>query len=470
MEQKDTLYHMVYEHLKHDILQSKFKAGEKLPSLKDLCEYYQVGRNTMRYAIHLLEEIGFVMPAQGSNHIVIYNIDDFEYNRAYRLMIISKCQAAHEVLKILGLIMPLIAQEALSKSSDYDQESMLKIIEHIENDKNANPNILLEQLMKLYTIAFANLNNTMFLNLFQTMMSFITIPINTNDSNRFTSRYIQRRIRVAAMHNFKKAIKGKTLVLKKIIPIFTSLVDKGGDHFCKEHCGDLKEYEPILFVWRAELQQRFLYNQVSVDILHMITSTGLMFGDKLPSIEELGNKYGVSKNTIIKSIDELRLYGIVESVNGIGTILAYDEHTNLQGILEKPHVQCKLITFHEMLELSKWILSSFQKKQFKNISQEACDVTLSRLDKDFSLQPIMHMICESYNPTLSYIFRQMSDSFVWQVFTMLLKQQDKFVIQSEETKSKIKQALKNGDMEIVQKLLIHTLNNYEKALQKAGFK
>ncbi|MGX8851380.1 GntR family transcriptional regulator [Amedibacillus sp. YH-ame10] len=466
MEQKDTLYHMVYEHLKHDILQSKYKTGEKLPSLKELCEYYQVGRNTMRYAIHLLEEIGFVMPAQGSNHIVIYNIDDFEYNRAYRLMIISKCQTAHEVLRILGLIMPLIAQEALSKSSSQDQNKMLEIIEHIEKDKNANPNILLEQLMKLYTLAFTNLNNAMFLNLFQTMMSFITIPINTSDSNRFTSRYIQKKIRVAAMHNFKKALNGKTLVLKKIIPIFTTMVDKGGDRFCKEHCSDLKEFDPIGFEWRAELQQRYLYNQVSVDILHNMTATDLKIGDKLPSIEELGKTYGVSKNTIMKSIEELRLYGIVQSVNGIGTILVYDKNTNLQEILQKPHVQNNLAIFHEMLELSKWILASFQKKQFKRISQDVCEKILFDLEESFSIQPILNMICESYNPTLSYIFKQMSDSFVWQVFTMLLKQQDSYGVPSEETKSEIKLALRNMNMETVQKLIIQILDHYERILSE----
>ncbi len=42
------LYQQVYRSIKHDILNGKFKPGDRIPSEKDLAEQFQVSRITSK--------------------------------------------------------------------------------------------------------------------------------------------------------------------------------------------------------------------------------------------------------------------------------------------------------------------------------------------------------------------------------------------------------------------------------------
>lgn len=55
----------VLEQLKESILKGRFKAGDKLPSERELTEQFQVSRGVVREAIRVLEKTGFVSIRQG---------------------------------------------------------------------------------------------------------------------------------------------------------------------------------------------------------------------------------------------------------------------------------------------------------------------------------------------------------------------------------------------------------------------
>lgn len=64
----------LYEQLKKDLLRQiedgLLKRGDKLPSEKELCSIYRVGRNTVRTAIKELTEEGFLSKKQGKGTFV----------------------------------------------------------------------------------------------------------------------------------------------------------------------------------------------------------------------------------------------------------------------------------------------------------------------------------------------------------------------------------------------------------------
>ncbi|MGG0740891.1 GntR family transcriptional regulator [Niallia taxi] len=59
-------YQMVASDLEHDILQGKFQANEKLPTEEELMRKFQVSRNTIRRALNILADQGYVYQVQGS--------------------------------------------------------------------------------------------------------------------------------------------------------------------------------------------------------------------------------------------------------------------------------------------------------------------------------------------------------------------------------------------------------------------
>ena len=66
-------YVSVYDALLSDIQSGKYPAGCKLPGENELAKYFEVSRNTLRQAIMLLHEDGYVFMQQGRGTFVLRN-------------------------------------------------------------------------------------------------------------------------------------------------------------------------------------------------------------------------------------------------------------------------------------------------------------------------------------------------------------------------------------------------------------
>lgn len=65
-----SLYEQVYDSLKKEILSSKYKAGDKVPSEKELSDTYQVSRITSKKALEKLKSEGYVYRQRGKGTFV----------------------------------------------------------------------------------------------------------------------------------------------------------------------------------------------------------------------------------------------------------------------------------------------------------------------------------------------------------------------------------------------------------------
>lgn len=71
-------YENIANELKQNIISNKYKVGELLPSVLELCEQYQVSRPTIREALSALKIMGYIETKQGRGSIVKeYKSDDF---------------------------------------------------------------------------------------------------------------------------------------------------------------------------------------------------------------------------------------------------------------------------------------------------------------------------------------------------------------------------------------------------------
>lgn len=76
---RQKIYEIIAEQIKGQIISGELKPGEKLPTSKELCEMYQVGRSTVREALSALEIMGLIETRQGEGSTVkAYNSDDIK--------------------------------------------------------------------------------------------------------------------------------------------------------------------------------------------------------------------------------------------------------------------------------------------------------------------------------------------------------------------------------------------------------
>src|SRR4029077_8104051 len=81
-----------------------------------------------------------------------------------------------------------------------------------------------------------------------------------------------------------------------------------------------------------------LYFQIEQELASLITSGALAPGSQLPSEEELVQRYGVSRTTVRKAVQELERLGLIEIRRGRGTFVRTEkitqEFTELTGFVE----------------------------------------------------------------------------------------------------------------------------------------
>ncbi|PTG09295.1 trehalose operon repressor [Staphylococcus chromogenes] len=69
---KQNKFKLIYEQMRHDILEGKYHYGDQLPSEYQLVENYNVSRETVRKSLNMLVADGMIQKIRGKGSVVIY--------------------------------------------------------------------------------------------------------------------------------------------------------------------------------------------------------------------------------------------------------------------------------------------------------------------------------------------------------------------------------------------------------------
>lgn len=130
----DSLYHQVIDNIRQLVVEGKLKAGEKLPSERELAEMYGVSRVPVREALKTLEFLGIVQNVRGDG-VYIQNIQtqDLLQNVEFAVRDSGNDLLA-ELFEARSAIEAKAAQLAALRRTDEDIEEMLEAILDMERD------------------------------------------------------------------------------------------------------------------------------------------------------------------------------------------------------------------------------------------------------------------------------------------------------------------------------------------------
>ena len=163
----------VAEQLKQTIVSGHFKAGEKLPSERDLAEEFQVSRVAIREAIRKLEHAGFMVTRQGATGGA-YVIDlTFEYlTNAFLDLFLADKISIPEMYQVRLLIEPDIARLAtLHITPEYAQ--LLKEALEVEELPVASLPIDVDRKQRVHFILAEMCGNRFFEALMKSLLRLI---------------------------------------------------------------------------------------------------------------------------------------------------------------------------------------------------------------------------------------------------------------------------------------------------------
>ncbi|HXG51749.1 MAG TPA: FadR/GntR family transcriptional regulator [candidate division Zixibacteria bacterium] len=125
---KTRIHEEVMSQIHELIRQGKFKAGDQLPSERELAEIFKVSRTSVREALRALETQGLVVSRTGAGNFVADLPVESLVAPLARLLVEEK-NALAEVFELRKLIEPHIASLAAKRASRRDIEEMKRILD-----------------------------------------------------------------------------------------------------------------------------------------------------------------------------------------------------------------------------------------------------------------------------------------------------------------------------------------------------
>src|SRR5215471_6617432 len=125
---KTRIHEEVFSQIRELISQGRFKAGDQLPSERELAETFRVSRTSVREALRALETKGLIISRTGmGNFVADLPIESLVAPLAK--LLIEEKDALADIFETRKLIEPRIAALAAERATRKDIERMKSILE-----------------------------------------------------------------------------------------------------------------------------------------------------------------------------------------------------------------------------------------------------------------------------------------------------------------------------------------------------
>ena len=125
---KTRIYEEVVNQVHEMVREGKFKAGDQLPSERELAETFKVSRTSVREALRALETQGLIVSRTGAGNFVA-DLPVESLIAPLAAMLIEEKSALADIFEMRKVIEPHIASLAAERATKRDIERMKKILD-----------------------------------------------------------------------------------------------------------------------------------------------------------------------------------------------------------------------------------------------------------------------------------------------------------------------------------------------------
>lgn len=320
------LYRSIYEYLMVRIYFGYYPKGEYLPSIHKLGNLFGVSTITVRSALRLLEQEGYISTQKNKRTVILP--DPLGPPKAFPGELLLKEEIQQDLHRSLALVFPRIFCCGLSLCREQELSKLYRILErpgHSQDEPTVN---FLAQIIK-------GLKNSLALDLYYDVMLFsypscLAVIAGKPGSRKQSCENLLRLNRTggreALLHQFSEAHAS-----------FCPRPAPTGQHACRST------------PYRWHKPQTGLSTVTNL-IRHMIRGT-YPAGSFLPSARILAEESSTALITMRRAIVLLNDLGITETINGRGTRILLPERGWDQICWDKPAVRKHLMFYLEALHL-----------------------------------------------------------------------------------------------------------------------
>ncbi|WP_455616771.1 GntR family transcriptional regulator [Eisenbergiella sp.] len=322
---EDAIYNLVYDFYDIRISFGYYNYGEYLPAIPKICSMFHVAAPTVRSALSMLEEKGYIQMKPRNPARVIYQADQAKCRRELALYFVPRMAGILDICASDAVFFGPISDALLCNLNEEICELIWEEID--QTDKKGLP-----AMLQFYCHIYGRINNGLLSNLFWEIIRYTHFPYLMD----LGTQKIEETLKVRqACSNFEQ---GFRLDVRRLMD------------FCEcvrsEYSLENMEQQP--FRWTIYRQRpQTCYTLVS-RIIRMINKGDYPMGSYLPSLPKMAKELTVSERTLRRSLSILSSLGITRSFQGKGTQVLNEVE---QIEFERSEVKEGLRLYFEALQL-----------------------------------------------------------------------------------------------------------------------
>lgn len=352
-KQMDTYYYSVYRDIIVQIYTGTYQKGDALPSLKELCQIYGVGRNTVRSALHLLQEHGYVKMEPRKQAVISFDIDNPQYQKYYLAELVGRKTAVLQVYDFMELVMPEIFVYILKTLPQSLRKEIAGLVGFFAENLSVKTEAKLQaSIMQLFRLIIALSNNHLLEQLFAALISYVQLPISSSEWDRLKFQAIAPFFKSMFKKFQKLIIAQEHDKLGKQISLFCQTMKKRSDRYL-ERVGKKIKTEDVnqTFGFTWSVTGKSDYVQLASILIFKIGRGEYKNGDILPSYALLAKENGVSEITSRNAIEMLGRLKLVSTLNGVGTKVVGFDLTSRELFFKDLELRKMIVSYFEAMQL-----------------------------------------------------------------------------------------------------------------------
>lgn len=321
MERETPLYKIIYNKILNRILVGIYPKGYQLRSVEKMHAEYNVGYTSIRRALRLLQQEGFIRLEERRRPVVIFDAEDPGCRELRWRVFLSRYQSHLDCCRALPVLGPGLIMVGAEHCGEKALDDLEVLVDWPES-KVTSQRDLLELCYTWQTLVIQQADNELANDLFLQIrgfddLRFIVLPLDevVPGEVELTRRALSHWTEMLRCGDLKGLHMTMTIFFHRMACSWER------DFRLLKDEPEAKSVQPVDFKWYIRQTPEPLYRKIAYDLLQTAEWEGMQPGEYFPSEAALLKQYGVSAVTVRGALAMLNNLGVARTVNGMGTIL-----------------------------------------------------------------------------------------------------------------------------------------------------
>lgn len=320
MEKEVPLYKMIYLKLVNRILVGLYPKGYQFSSVEKIHDLYGIGYTSIRKAMKMLQESGYIRLEERKRPTVIFDANDPECIKLRRRVFLSHCKAHLDCYQAIPCIIPVLVLLGAEKRTP----QLTEALEDLCSQDPSHFRCRTDLLTLVYTwqaLVVRQSGNEIAMDLFLQIRGFDDLRFIAMPSEALMPGEAETAL-LYLRHWTDLLRRGQLNDLYTLILLFCrqALCSLERSFAPLKSDPELEDVRQLDFRWYIRQNLVPMYRSIARDLMRMAYLENLQPGECFPSESVLMTRYGVAAVTVRGALALLNELGVAQTVNGVGTI------------------------------------------------------------------------------------------------------------------------------------------------------